>query len=191
VSAAAAGYHTGAPSRSNRVRWWMRRRLGRPAALALVLACTAAAVQALWLPTLKADHQRALQRQRLRIELPRLNEAAPDPEREALRWIDALPRTDQRGLQVRLLIEHAKAAGVTMERADYAAQADTTLPVSRLNVSVPVQGSYAAVRRYLAGVLNELPNAALESLQLERSDTRIDELRATARLMLLYRVDAP
>lgn len=176
---------------ANRLRWFAQRRLGWPAAAALLLVLAAAMVQAWWLPTLKAERDRAQQRQRLRVELPRLNEAAPDPEREALRWIDALPRVDQRGHQVRALIERAQASGVTMERTDYAVQPDQTLPISRLNVSVPVQGSYAAVRRYLAGVLNDLPNAALESLQLERGDTRTDELRATARLMLLYRVEGP
>lgn len=175
----------------NRCRHWSARHLGLPAALALLMASIAISAQLLWLPKLKAEQATALQRQRLRVELPRLNEAAPDPEREALRWIDALPRVDQRGQQVRLLIERARDAGVTMERADYAVQADTSLPISRMNVSVPVQGSYAAVRRFLAGVLNDVPNAALESLQLERSDTRADELRATARLMLLYRTDQP
>lgn len=175
----------------NAARWWAQRSLGWPAAAGLVALAGAVVAYAWWIPLLKAEHDREGQRARLRIELPRLNEAAADPEREALHWIDALPRVDQRGQQVRLLIERAKSSGVTMERTDYAVQADTTLPISRLSVSVPVQGSYASVRRYVAGVLNDLPNAALESLQLERGDTRSDDLRATAKLLLLFRVDAP
>lgn len=169
----------------NRLCWAWQRHLGLPAATALAALLAAAWAQWHWQPALRAEHLTVQQRS-ARIELPRITDGA-DAERESLRWIEALPGTERRGEQVRTLIDAAARSGVTLERADYAVQQDLALPISRLAVTVPVVGSYAAVRRFVAIVLNELPNAALESLQLERSDARASQLRTTARLVLLYR----
>ena len=45
--------------------------------------------------------------------------------------------------------------------------------------------------RFVADVLNQLPHAALESLQLERANAQAKELQATARLVLFYSEEAP
>lgn len=172
---------------ANQLRWAWQRHWGLPALLALMALTLAAWVQWQWQPVLRAEQSALQQRQRQRIELPKLNDPTLDPERASLRWIEALPGTELRGEQVRTLIDAAARSGVTLERADYAVQADGALPISRLAVTVPVNGSYAAVRRFVATVLNDLPNAALESLQLERNDTQSSQLRTTARLLLLYR----
>lgn len=174
----------------NRACWIWQRHLGAAALAALLLVCVAGWVRWHWTPALRAEQAALQQRLQARVTLPRPDDSERDPERAALRWIDALPPTEQRGAQVRMLIEAAAAAGVSLERADYAAQADAALPISKLHVTLPVSGSYAAVRGFVAQVLNQLPNAALEVLQLERSDTQSSQLRATARLVLLYRSDA-
>mgnify|MGYP001768066516 CR=1 FL=1 len=52
-------------------------------------------------------------------------------------------------------------------------------------------GNVPAIQVALAEVLNELPHAALESLQLERANAQAKELQATARLVLFYSEETP
>lgn len=55
-----------------------------------------------------------------------------------------------------------------------------------MEATLPLTGSYAGVRRFVAEVLNELPHSALESLQIERATAQAKELQATARFVLFY-----
>ena len=74
------------------------------------------------------------------------------------------------------------AAGPKLLRGATLAVAPATLPLT---------GSYAGVRRFVAEVLNELPHSALESLQIERATAQAKELQATARLVLFYGEESP
>ena len=166
-----------------------QRHLGRPAWVALLLLASALALQTLWRPALQRD---AAQLEARRTALA----SAPAPRafdasaRGPLSAAD-IPSARQRGRDLETLVEAAQRAGLTLERADYSLGAATAGALTRVEATLPLTGSYAGVRRFVADVLNELPHAALESLQLERANAQAKELQATARLVLFYSEETP
>jgi hypothetical protein len=161
--------------------------LGRPAWLALVVLAAGAAVQWRLLP------EQGREQQRLKARLLALPAATAAP---ASAWAAAaapleLPPLRQRGTDVELIVEAAQRSGLGLERADYALAAPAGNAATRLQVSLPLSGTYSGLRRYVATVLNTLPHAALESLSIERADAQSAQLQATAKLVLFYRSERP
>lgn len=164
------------------------RHLGRPAAVALVLVATAALMQWQWRPRLVQEQARLAQRTALLAALP----AGPAPSTSTVTApvTDLLPTTRQRGADLEAIVDAAQRAGLGLERADYAAAAPGPGGVLRVDATLPLTGSYGALRAFVADVLNGLPHAALESLQIERANAQAAQLQATARLVLFYREGA-
>jgi hypothetical protein len=100
---------------------------------------------------------------------------------------EALPDVATRGKDIGALLAAAAQSELVVERADYTVESITGVPLSKLHANLPVTGSYANVRRFIAEVLNAMPNATLESIQLERADTQSARLQATLRIVLFYR----
>lgn len=169
------------------VAW--RRHFGRPGALALLLLVAAAVLQWQVRPLLQRDAQRLQER---RAALASIPVAGPldTSGRGPLHAAD-IPSPRQRGRDLELLVAAAQRAGLGLERADYSLGAATAGALTRVEATLPLTGSYAGVRRFVAEVLNELPHAALESLQLERANAQARDLQATARLVLFYSEDTP
>jgi hypothetical protein len=174
--------------RGHRMASFWHLRMGRPAAVALVLLAAAAALQWHWLPQQQAE------RQRLQSRLMALPAARPDELQPIAVQAPVgleLPSQAQRAHDVEVLVDAAQRSGLQLERADYAMAAPNGNAAARLQATLPLTGTYGGLRRYVAAVLNELPHAALESLALERSDAQSTQLQATARLVLFYRAEQP
>lgn len=166
-----------------------RRHLGRPAWLALGLLAVGLLVQWQLKPALLHDQTRLAQRRAALTAAPaqRAIDATTQPPLAA----GELPSPRQRGRDLETLVVVAQRNGLTLERADYATGAATGGAPIRVEATLPLGGSYAAVRRFVAEVLNELPHAALESLQLERATAQARDLQATARIVLFYAEESP
>lgn len=189
--------------RTRCVAWWLRvspqrnrlavlwhQHLGRPAWLALALLVVFGLLR--W----QVDPVLAREQARLAVRQKALAAAAGpgaviDPAAMGIPALQELPSERQRGRDVASLVETAQRIGLGLERADYAQASAGGTDVTRLSATLPLTGSYTAVRRYVAEVLNELPHAALESLQIERPSAKSTQLQATARLVLFYRQDPP
>lgn len=168
-----------------KVTW--QRRFSRPAALGLIMVVTAAVLALAVAPTLNdqaldldarvdaARRQASVRAQAAPVAAP------PRPE-------NALPDFAQRSADLATLVEIAQASQVDLPRADYKLE---PLSASRngliqWRLQLPVRGSYAQLRQFVAGLLNRLPHAALENLQIERTDTQQAELQSTLDLSLYY-----
>lgn len=178
-----------APQRNQLAVFW-HRHLGRPAWVALALLAV------FWLVRWQVDPVLAREQARLAARQQSLAAAAAagpaiDPAAMGIPALQELPSERQRGRDVAALVETAQRIGLGLERADYAQASAGGSDVTRLSATLPLTGSYAAVRRYVAEVLNELPHSALESLQIERPNAKSTQLQATARLVLFYRQDPP
>lgn len=168
-----------------------QRHWGRPAWLALGLLLIAALLQWQLRPQLQREQSRLETRRATFAALPRGTQAIdPNAPREPLQ-ADLLPALRQRGQDLEWLVEAAQRSGLELDRADYALGAATNGPVTRVEASLPLTGPYRGLRQFVAELLNTLPHAALESLQVERANTQSPQLQATARLVLFYREDAP
>jgi hypothetical protein len=180
----------------NTLRAWRRlvlpvwqRQLGRPAWLALGLLVALLLLQWQLRPALLREHDRLAQRSAMLAGAPaaRTFDATAQPPLAA----GELPAPRQRGRDLEALVAAAERAGLRLERADYAlAAAGAGAPI-RVEATLPLAGSYAGLRRFVAEVLNELPHAALESLQIERATAQARDLQATARFVLFYAEEAP
>ncbi len=166
-----------------------RRHLGRPAWVALLLLGTAMLLQLQLRPALQRDAARLEARRTALLSAP-APRAFDASARGPLSAAD-IPSARQRGRDLETLVEAAQRAGLALERADYSLGAATAGALTRVEATLPLTGSYAGVRRFVADVLNQLPHAALESLQLERANAQAKELQATARLVLFYSEDTP
>jgi Tfp pilus assembly protein PilO len=160
--------------------------LGAPAGFALCAVAVAALLQF----QLRPAQERAredLQRRQVRAEQAAraASSAGQATPRDPL--AQALPDVAARGQDVGALLATAKRSKLVVDRADYTVESVSGAPLTRLHANLPVTGSYSDVRKFIAEVLNAMPNATLESLQLERPDTQAAQLQATLRIVLFYR----
>jgi len=185
-----------APDRQARLRqlaWWWRLNLGLPglAALALLLA---AAILALGVrPGIASARTLALgvstQREQAaaRLSQARLVASQRDPRED---WVDALPADTRRSATVVRLMALLHASPLTADTADYVAEAQEP-GLLRVRVTVPLNGSYGQARKLVAAILDGLPNAALDGLELEQQPDDDKALSGQMRLSLFFRRSAP
>lgn len=178
------------PGRAQAAQLW-RRHLGRPAFAALTLLVASAALWSHWVPELRRDQARLLAREQALAAAAAL---PSDPlTRRALETLspDDMPSLRQRGQDLERLVAAAQRHGLTLRRADYSAGAPVGGRLIRVEAALPLYGTYAQLRPFIAGVLNELPHAALDSLQLERQNAQSAQLQVSAKWVLFYRQEAP
>ena len=77
--------------------------------------------------------------------------------------------------------------GLRDTRADYRDTAETGTPLVRVKIEIPVTGSYASIRSWIAELLKTLPSLTLDGLELRRTDIGKPQLDARVRFQLLLR----
>lgn len=82
---------------------------------------------------------------------------------------------------------HADRHALDLERADYRSADEAGTPLVRVSVTVPVRGEFAAIYAWLSELLGDMPELALESLSVRRSDGEIAYVDAELRLALFVR----
>jgi hypothetical protein len=85
---------------------------------------------------------------------------------------------------LRRLFEAADAAGIELARGDYRLVREQDAGYRRYQFTLPVHGTYPAIREFLAGVLADEPALALNSLLLRRDDIGTVDLESTLRFTL-------
>lgn len=174
-----------------RLRWWWHRHLGWQGAVAAALLAAALLVIAVLRPTLAATRQGLLRDHVARLDAAaRLRAATPvvtrDP-RDALR--DALPTLDQRGRVIAQFLKLAGQSHVELPRAEYAVE-EHEPALSRLRISVPVTAGYGQTRGFIAAVLNGMPNAALDALEMDSAGDA-GPIESRLHFSLFFRQEAP
>lgn len=160
--------------RARQLRWWWHRQLGWPGSIALGLLAVALLLGGVLRPWTESQRGALLREQVARLEAQaRARAAAPasvrdersqrDP-RDVLR--DTLPTLDQRGRVITEFLAAAAQAKVPLAQAEYALE-EQEPALSRLRISVPVSDSYPKLRGLIGTVLERLPNAALDTLEME------------------------
>jgi hypothetical protein len=174
-----------------RIAWGWHRHLGWPFAAGLLAAAAAAVLYLQLTPRLERERATLAQRQAARVAAASLSRSSKpiDAQDSAQAFVDSLPSSRLRSRDVAVILDAAKASNLVIERADYAVQQDPGVPITRLRASIPVKGSYGDIRALTTQVLNKLPHAALESMQLERPNAAATQLDAQLQFSLLYRTE--
>jgi hypothetical protein len=156
----------------------------------------AAALGAAWLVTpsidqaadrLREDAQ-ALRKQTQRQA--RTGSAPTDDMASAQAVRGAFPLPGRRATRVAALLAVAEDQGVAVRRGEFRYQPDPALGLARYSVSLPAEGSYSALRAFVAESLRRDPALALDGLRLSRDEEAAGGLRADLRFTLYMRVDA-
>jgi hypothetical protein len=168
----------------------LRRVLGWPGlAGALVLAAAAMAASAV--SALDVDTQSAREHARVarvaKASQP-ARESQADDEAHLLATLPELfPSFAKSGDDVATILAQAQAANLTLGSAQYQIGGDRAGPLTTYQVLLPVKDRYVSIRRFVALVLNSVPNAALQEIHVERPAVGGDVLDARIRFDLIYR----
>lgn len=179
-----------APSRNPLVRLELRvaervRRLGIPgiAGIVALLSC-AVFVQSTLLP------QRAHVREMRAVA----KTAAASPARAqgpvrpaADEFIASLPERDALPGILAAIVQQAQSAGLSLDRGAYQWSAEKSGAVARYQITLPVSGSYPAVRRFVDSTLAAVPAAALAGISLERPNVGDGNVNADLRFEIFVR----
>lgn len=102
----------------------------------------------------------------------------PAYSREALGSFYAFfPPSEHLSDQIRKIYAVAEKQSFQLEQGEYRASRDNTGRLLRYQISLPIRGNYTQVRKFLAGVLADVPYLSVESIQFERhraSETTVD-----------------
>jgi len=93
-------------------------------------------------------------------------------------------------MAIESLLRAAEEAGLSIRRAEYRAQPDTSGDFLRYRITLPVQGTAENVNQYLYAALLNQENLALESVQLKRANMNSANLEARIQWSLLTRLPA-
>jgi len=107
---------------------------------------------------------------------------APDGSRP--RGLRTPPVTLESEATLREVFAAASASGLELARGDYTSNLSRDTGGSSLAISLPVTGSYPAIRQFIAAILNSNSNIALEQIRLTRTDIETEELSATVRFVI-------
>jgi hypothetical protein len=175
-------------------RFELRRVFGWPGlAAAVVLAVAAGAWWAA--PAVESGTRELRESARLALAAKVLHPERDARATEYAQLLDTLPELFpvfvQSGDDIAAILAQARAANLTLGSAQYQIGADRTGAFTSYQVVLPVKDRYVAIRRFVALVLNNVPNAALQEIHVERPAVSGDVLEARIRFDLIYRASRP
>ncbi|MBN3820092.1 hypothetical protein G3N57_27400 [Paraburkholderia sp. Se-20369] len=104
---------------------------------------------------------------------------------------DLFPRFSQSADDIASIFAQARDSHLTLGAAEYQVTTDSGAHFARYQVLLPVKDQYGAIRQFLARVLNNVPNAALQEIHVERPAVNGNVLDARVRFELIYRSAQP
>ena len=87
------------------------------------------------------------------------------------------------------MIAVAEKSGLELNEGDYEITQDKVGKMMRYKITLPVQGTYPQIRKFLVSLNKEVPVMALEDVQFERKDVADSAVQAKIKLVL-YLVQA-
>jgi Tfp pilus assembly protein PilO len=78
----------------------------------------------------------------------------------------------------------ARRDGLSLQQADYKTERDPTGRLTRLRMSLPLQGEYPTIRRFLSDLRAAIPIVSLEQVQFERQKVGDPQVEAKVSLVI-------
>ncbi|RDJ97739.1 hypothetical protein [Paraburkholderia lacunae] len=176
------------------LRFELQRRLGLPGLLGALLL-GAAAVVAAAIPRVEGparelrDPASLAQTAKARHGVAERSAAT---ETVALNTLsDLFPGFAQSANDIATILAQARDSNLTLGSAEYLVTNDTNAHFVRYQMLLPVKDQYGSIRHFLASVLNNVPNAALREIHVERPAVNGNVLDARVRFELIYRAAQP
>ena len=180
------------------LRFEMQRSFGLPGLLG-ALTIGAAAVVAVSTPSVESSGTHGMHEMQDLARVARTADAhhltgerSPAVDAIALDTLPGLfPGFTQSANDIAVIFAQARDSNLTLGSAEYQVTTEAGAPFTRYQVLLPVKDQYSAIRRFLAAVLNNVPNAALQAIHVERPAVDGNILDARVRFELIYRTAQP
>lgn len=167
--------------------WWL---------LLALSACLLLAVAASLLPVRHAElaeqqaRLRALQASAARGEPPTAaSESTSEHHYQAFR--EVLAEESQVLATIQAVLDLAASHQLLSTRADYQRGRDLQAQVDTLQMTVPVSGRYADIRRWIEEILATQPFVSVDELSFKREEIARNEIEATVRLRIWHHPARP
>jgi Tfp pilus assembly protein PilO len=82
------------------------------------------------------------------------------------------------------LVEVAESNGLSLNHGEYNVNRDKVGRLIRFRITLPVQGKYTQVRKFLSSLNSEIPIMALENVQFQRKDVLDTDVQVNIKLLL-------
>lgn len=96
--------------------------------------------------------------------------ALPAPSRQARDFVSQLPTRSELPALVGVILAQAEANGLVLETGSYEWHAGQKAGMGQYRITLPLQGSYPRIRRFVEGTLVAAPAIGLESLRFSREN---------------------
>lgn len=176
------------------LRRWGRslRPWGWPALVGLALLLAGAALLLSGVPPLQqaqAQAEARLRQARAAARAARAVQAVAPTQRVDARerFIHSFPVAAQRQQRLGALWSLAREQGLALRRSEFRAVSDASLGLARYRITLPLEGSYPALRGFIEQALLRDPALSLDRLRLDRADPTSPVLRAELQLSLWSR----
>jgi hypothetical protein len=133
----------------------------------------------------------------LSAELARLTKRAPStaapaaqptsPRASQAEFYSLFPPSNRASQVLEKIVEAAEREGLKLEQGEYRFARDTGGELVQLHIALPVKGSYAQVRKFIAAALAAAPSLALEGVLLERDKIGDTVIEARIRMLAFLR----
>jgi hypothetical protein len=162
--------------------------LGWPGILGLGLLVVACGF---YFSTLRSEQSR-LDDLRQQIAKAREQRAAPAGEAQApatpsdklAAFYGFFPKPTDLPDQLQKVFAVAKAQGLKLEQGEYRLLKDNAGALSQFQVTLPVQGTYPQIRKFVDGALAEVSTLSLDSIQFERQKVGDAQVEAKVKLVV-------
>lgn len=128
--------------------------------------------------------ERELARLRMTPSSTALHEA--DGPAPLARFRAHFPPADQLTDELQRIYKLARAAGLDLMQGEYRVERRIA-GLTPYRISLPVRGSYAAVRQFVGATLAEVPFASIDTLRFERRKSGDAQLEAQVRITIYFR----
>jgi len=78
----------------------------------------------------------------------------------------------------------AKRQDLVLEQGEYRAARDSVGELTRYQIALPVRGTYPQIRKFVDGVLADVPSLSLEGIQFERHKVNDSAVEAKVKLVV-------
>lgn len=164
--------------------WWALRERGYavPALASAALLLFTLAVHGGLVPPLQAELKA------LRSRPPAARTAPPPPQAGPAEQLHIFYRhfegSDSLAAQLKTLYRLANEHDIAMPLGEYRLQTGHDTTLQQYQITLPIQGSYPAVRRFVGAVLEQVPVAALDQVTFERRSIGVGNVQARVQLTL-------
>lgn len=173
------------------LRWIGRREASRlqwkgVAGLLLIVGSAAFALTVLLPARHQAEQLRAeVAELRLRLKSSGTNADVPPPRATQLEnFYGFFPAVETLPDWVGSVHTAAARNGLALESGDYVLEQRKGLRLAEYQITLPVRGSYAQIRGFIAEVLEKVPAAALEDIVVKRENIGVPGLEARIRFVV-------